>query len=87
MEEPAPVKNPEELAAEYPQIENGEYWIVGVKTVHVMQAGEDLSILAEKYYQDKRLISYIYRLNHYTNWKADHMLVGDKVKIPELVKK
>lgn len=87
VEEPAPVKNPEELAAEYPQIENGEYWIVGVKTVHVMQAGEDLSILAEKYYQDKRLISYIYRLNHYTNWKADHMLVGDKVKIPELVKK
>ena len=52
-----------------------------------MQAGEDLSILAEKYYQDKRLISYIYRLNHYTNWKADHMIVGDKVKIPELVKK
>ena len=86
-EEPASVKNPEELAAEYPQIENGEYWIVGVKTVHVMQAGEDLSILAEKYYQDKRLISYIYRLNHYTNWKADHMIVGDKVKIPELVRK
>ena len=87
VEEPASVKNPEELAAEYPQIENGEYWIVGVKTVHVMQAGEDLSILAEKYYQDKRLISYIYRLNHYTNWKADHMIVGDKVKIPELVRK
>ena len=86
-EEPAPVKNPEELAAEYPQIENGEYWIVGIKTVHVMQAGEDLSILAEKYYQDKRLISYIYRLNHYSNWKADHMIVGDKVKIPELVRK
>ena len=86
-EEPAPVKNPEELAAEYPQIEIGVYWIVGVKTVHVMQAGEDLSILAEKYYQDKRLISYIYRLNHYSNWKADHMIVGDKVKIPELVRK
>lgn len=86
-EEPASVKNPEELAAEYPQIENGEYWIVGIKTVHVMQAGEDLSILAEKYYQDKRLISYIYRLNHYSNWKADHMIVGDKVKIPELVRK
>ena len=87
VEDPASVKNPEELAAEYPQIENGEYWIVGIKTVHVMQAGEDLSILAEKYYQDKRLISYIYRLNHYTNWKADHMIVGDKVKIPELVRK
>ena len=87
VEEPASVKNPEELAAEYPQIENGEYWIVGIKTVHVMQAGEDLSILAEKYYQDKRLISYIYRLNHYSNWKADHMIVGDKVKIPELVRK
>ena len=87
VEEHAPVKNPEELAAEYPQIENGEYWIVGIKTVHVMQAGEDLSILAEKYYQDKRLISYIYRLNHYSNWKADHMIVGDKVKIPELVRK
>lgn len=77
----------EKLAADYPQIENGEYWITGVKTVHVLEKGEDLSVLAKKYYDDKRLISYIIRMNHYTNSQASNLFVGAEVKIPELVKK
>lgn len=77
----------EKLAADYPQIENGEYWITGVSTVHVLAKGEDLSVLAKKYYGDKRLISYIIRMNHYTNAKANNLFVGAEVKIPELVKR
>ena len=77
----------EKLAANYPQIENGEYWITGIKTEHVLEKGEDLSILAKKYYDDKRLISYIIRMNHYTNAQASNLFVGAKVKIPELVKR
>lgn len=77
----------EKLAADYPQIENGEYWITGVSTVHVLAKGEDLSVLAKKYYGDKRLISYIIRMNHYTNAQANNLFVGAEVKIPELVKR
>lgn len=77
----------EMLAADYPQIENGEYWITGVSTVHVLAKGEDLSVLAKKYYGDKRLISYIIRMNHYTNAQANNLFVGAEVKIPELVKR
>jgi len=85
--EPVQKADPETLAADYPQIENGEYWITGVKAVHVLEKGEDLSILAKKYYDDKRLISYIIRMNHYTNSQASNLFVGAEVKIPELVKK
>jgi len=77
----------EKLAADYPQIENGEYWITGVSTVHVLAKGEDLSVLAKKYYGNKRLISYIIRMNHYTNAQANNLFVGAEVKIPELVKR
>lgn len=77
----------EKLAADYPQIENGEYWITGLSTVHVLAKGEDLSVLAKKYYGDKRLISYIIRMNHYTNARANNLFVGAEVKIPELVKR
>ncbi|MBQ7571708.1 MAG: hypothetical protein IJT19_05645, partial [Bacteroidaceae bacterium] len=79
--------NIEKWTADYPQIENGEYWIAGVKAVHVLEKGEDLSVLAKKYYDDKRLISYIIRMNHYTNSQASNLFVGAEVKIPELVKR
>ena len=75
------------LAADYPQIENGEYWIVGTKTVHTLEKGEDLSKLALQYYGDKRLISYIMRFNHYSASRASNLFVGAEVKIPELVKR
>ena len=79
--------NIEKWIADYPQIENGEYWIASVKAVHVLEKGEDLSVLAKKYYGDKRLISYIIRMNHYTSSQASNLFVGTEVKIPELVKR
>ena len=82
-----PTKPIEELVAENPQIENGEWWIVGTKATHVLDKGEDLSKLALKYYGDKRLISYIIRYNHYTAARASNLFVGAEVKIPELVKR
>lgn len=80
-------KSAEELAADYPQIENGEYWIVGTKAVHVLEKGEDLSKLAFETYGDKRLINYIIRYNHYSAAKASNLFVGTEVKLPELVKR
>lgn len=80
-------KSAEELAASYPQIENGEYWIVGTKSVHILEKGEDLSKLALETYGDKRLINYIIRYNHYSAAKASNLFVGTEVKLPELVKR
>ena len=83
----SPVADAKTLAADYSQIENGEYWIVGTKTVHTLEKGEDLSKLALQYYGDKRLISYIMRFNHYSASRASNLFVGAEVKIPELVKR
>ena len=82
-----PVKSAEELAADYPQIEGGEYWIVGTKATHVLERGDDLSKLALEHYGDKRLINYIIKYNGYSAAKASNLFVGTEVKLPELVKK
>ena len=82
-----PAKSAEELAADYPQVANGEYWIVGTKTTHVLEKGEDLSKLALEHYGDKKLINYIIRFNGYSAQKASNLFVGTEVKLPELVKK
>ncbi|MBP5514709.1 MAG: HU family DNA-binding protein [Bacteroidaceae bacterium] len=82
-----PTKSPEELAADYPQVPNGEYWIVGTKTTHVLEKGEDLSKLALEHYGDKKLINYIIQFNGYSMQKASNLFVGTEVKLPELVKK
>lgn len=82
-----PTKSPEELAADYPQVPNGEYWIVGTKTTHVLEKGEDLSKLALEHYGDKKLINYIIQFNGYSMQKASNLFVGTEVKLPELVKR
>ncbi len=82
-----PTKSAEELAADYPQVPNGEYWIVGTKTTHVLEKGEDLSKLALEHYGDKKLINYIIHYNGYSMQKASNLFVGTEVKLPELVKK
>ena len=86
-EVPTDNRSIEQRIAEHPQIENGEWWMVGTKTVHTLQQGEDLSKLALHYYGDKRLISYIMRYNHMTPAQASRLFVGAKVEIPELVKR
>lgn len=88
VETPAePVKSAEELAADYEQVANGEYWIVGTKTTHVLEKNEDLTKLSLQYYGDKKLINYIIRHNGYSAQKASNLFVGTEVKIPELVKR
>lgn len=82
-----PAKSAEELAADYPQLPNGEYWIVGTKTTHVLEKGEDLSKLALEHYGDKKLINYIIHYNGYSMQKASNLFVGTEVKLPELVKR
>ena len=82
-----PVKSAEELAADYPQIPGGEYWIVGTKATRVLERGDDLSKLALEHYGDKRLINYIIKYNGYTAAQASNLFVGTEVKLPELVKK
>ena len=85
VEPEKPKYNLDSIQIKYAQIENGEYWIVGTKTIHELQKGEDLSKLADKYYGDRRLISYIIKHNHYRNSDLERMFVGMKVEIPELV--
>jgi len=85
VEPEKPKYNLDSIQIKYAQIENGEYWIVGTKTIHELQKGEDLSKLADKYYGDRRLISYIIKHNHYRNSDLERMFVGVKVEIPELV--
>ena len=77
----------ETLVSENPQIEGGEYWIVGTKTVVTLERGDDLSKLALQYYGDKKLINYIILFNGYTHSQASNLFVGTEVKIPELVVK
>jgi len=75
----------EELLAQYPQIKYGQYWMVGTKATHVVQKGEDLSMLAEKYYGDKHLINYIIKFNAFKN--PSNILIGTEVKLPELIER
>ena len=85
VKEEKPVQNLKELIAQYPQFENGDYWIVGTKATHVIEKGDDFSKLAQKYYDDKTLVSYIIKYNNFRD--PSHIFVGAEVKIPELVKR
>ena len=75
----------EERAAQHPQVKYGKYWMVGTRTTHVLQRGEDLTQLAVQYYGDKLMISYIIKYNGIKN--PSKVLVGTKVEIPELVER
>lgn len=82
-----PTLSAEERAAEYAQLKYGEYWIVGTLDTITLQRGDDLSKLALEYYGDKKLINYIIKHNGYSAAQANGLLVGARVKIPELLKK
>lgn len=64
-------------------VEKGDsYAIVGIKTVHELKAGENITRLAKQIYGSKELVKYIIRFNGIEN--PDMITVGTKLKIPEL---
>ncbi|MDE5560339.1 MAG: HU family DNA-binding protein [Bacteroidaceae bacterium] len=81
-----PEESPEELAKYFPQVPNGEYWIVGdAGRVHTMQVGETLYRIAKKELGDRELIQYLIVFNKFANPDIIHK--GDTIRIPKLMKK
>lgn len=76
------VEQAEIQKAEYPQIEGGDYEIVGTKDVHRLKSGETLRGLALKYYGSKDYVDYIIIYNDIKN--PDIVPVNMELKLPEL---
>lgn len=66
----------------YPQLEGGEFVIVGTKTEHTLKKGETLRTISLKYYGTKENSDYIVVYNQIE--KPDLVPVGITLKIPEL---
>ncbi len=75
----------EEAAEKYPQVEDGEYLIVGTKEEYTLQKGDDLFKLSVGMYGDKKFAPYIIVYNDLKN--PSHIEIGDVLKLPELRKK
>lgn len=76
---------PEELAKNYPQVEGGDYWIVGEVCVHEMQVGEGLLKIARKELGNSDLMEYIVVFNNIEN--PDIIPPGAQIRIPRMVRK
>ena len=76
---------PEELAKNYPQVEGGDYWIVGEVCVHEMQVGEGLLKIARKELGNSDLMEYIVVFNDIKN--PDIIPPGAQIHIPRMVRK
>ena len=74
-------RQPSEVLA-YPQVEGGEYLIVGIKANDVMSQGKTLLNLSIKYYGSKDFVPYICTMNGITN--PDIVPLNMELKIPEL---
>ncbi len=72
-------------AAEYEQMPDGEYLILGTKDVHIMSRGDNMYKIAKATYGDSNLASYIIFYNQFRN--PDKIFLGAKIRLPELVKK
>lgn len=79
-----PSRQPSETLA-YPQVEGGEYYIVGIKGTEVMSKGKTLLNISIKYYKSKEFVEYICKMNNITN--PDIVPLGKELKIPELKQK
>jgi nucleoid DNA-binding protein len=79
-----PAKAPSETLA-YPQLEGGEYWIVGIKGTEIMKPGCTLLNFSLKYYKSKDFVNYICVMNGIKN--PDIVPLNKELKIPELRKK
>lgn len=72
-------------AAQYPQVKNGSYLIVGIKSSHILRSGESLLRLAQKNYGSRDFVQYIVTLNQIKD--PDLVQIGKEIKLPELIKK
>lgn len=80
-----PEPTPEELAKDFPQVENGEYWIVGEIGTDTMKVGTNLYRISQKQLGNKNLMNYIVVFNNIKN--PDVIPPGFVFHIPRLVKK
>lgn len=71
-------------AAKYPQVKNGTYLIVGVKSVHKLKSGESLLRLAQKVYGSRDFVKYIIVMNKIKD--PDLVQIGTEIKLPQLTK-
>ena len=74
-----------DAAASYPQLEGGDYWIVGVKATEVMKPGTTLLNFSLKHYGSKDFVDYICTMNDIQN--PNVVSLNKELKIPELQKK
>lgn len=72
-------------ATDYPQLDGGEYLIVGVDTIEVMRPGKTLLNISIKHYGSKNFVDYICVMNNIEN--PDIVPIDKKLKIPRLHKK
>ncbi len=72
-------------AAEYEQIPDGSYLIIGTKDIHIMSRGDNMYKIAKAAYGDSKLASYIIFYNKFRN--PDKVFLGAEVRLPELIKK
>ncbi len=73
--EPSPAKN-------YPQLEGGDYEIVGVQGTEVMSPGKTLLNISLKYFKSTDFVPYICKLNGIEN--PDIVPLDKELQIPEL---
>lgn len=79
-------EDPAEVAKYFPQVPNGEYWIVGdAGHVHYLEMGETLSKVARMELGDGNLVRYIIKFNDFEDPNVVH--TGEAIRIPKLVKK
>ncbi len=79
-------KDPAEVAKGFPQVPNGEYWIVGdAGRVHYMAVGETLYRIAKKELGSQDFVKYLIVFNDFDDPNVIHK--GDPIRIPVLVKK
>lgn len=77
-----PTKPQPSEALAYPQVEDGEYLIVGIKDTVVMKAGKTLLNISIQYYRSQDFVPYICKMNGITN--PDIVPLDKELKIPEL---
>lgn len=74
-----------EKAANFEQVEGGEYLIVGTKTYRKMKANYTLTRLTVHVYGDKKYLPYVIKYNNIKN--PDMVPIGTRLRFPELIEK